>query len=227
MVASAMTSDATNRMDPDSFGDAVANETLPIGFTIETGKVAGNMAVAFRAANGAVVSISTWSGGTVTVSGNREDIPWEVLGVQGDLIYALPCTSLEVDGRGYRHPYLTDERAAKLEAERIAASIAAHNAWVAGINASRIAAGQPALVGDLYLAEEICGGADAAGHGCGAPLGTYQVPKARFEIMKGVTENDFIEINDSEAQPEWIRARDEGTLFVKAVYRPCMSCRQP
>jgi hypothetical protein len=76
----------------------------------------------------------------------------------------------------------------------------------------------------IYAIETICGGDDAAGGGCGAPLNVDEVTKVEWEIKKGSAMRDFSEHNDNEVRRVLVTARDEGTLFVKCVYRPCSSC---
>lgn len=85
----------------------------------------------------------------------------------------------------------------------------------------------PAPIDDsLYILENICGGNDAAGGGCGGPLSLTKVSKEEFDKVKGTTMFDFLEHTDAEASREKVKARDEGKLHLKAFYRACSSCRK-
>lgn len=80
-------------------------------------------------------------------------------------------------------------------------------------------------VGSVFAFENICGGGDASGGGCGGPLGVSRVSKEAFDAARGRTEGELSEHNDSEVSSEIVRAQKEGALFVKCMYRACSSCR--
>ena len=85
----------------------------------------------------------------------------------------------------------------------------------------------PAPIDDsLYILEYICGGNDASGGGCGGPLILAKVSKEEFDKVEGPILFNFLEYNDSEASQEKVKARDEGRLRLKPVYRPCSGCRR-
>lgn len=226
VVTTATAATTVARLDPDAYGDALSSNTLKEGWTFEIGQRAGIMGVAFRSVDGAVVSISQWGHGLVSVSGHRTDIPWNVLGLTNNEILALPVVQLE-DNDDTRHPWLTHARQAAREAAVIVAERALRSAAVIAENERRSAIGEELLVGDVFVKEEVCGGNDASGGGCGGPLNVGQVPEARFHLLPGEVRNDFYEHNLHEIDdPILIRARDEGTLFVKVFFRPCGACRQ-
>lgn len=79
--------------------------------------------------------------------------------------------------------------------------------------------------GPVYVLETICGGADACGGGCGGPLGVCKTSKQVFEAT-GSTVSRFFSVHlDSEGSLEMTEACDQGTLFVKSMFRPCNSCK--
>lgn len=77
---------------------------------------------------------------------------------------------------------------------------------------------------EVFVQEVICGGPEAAGGGCGAPLGVSQVyqPVADDTSFKLT---DFSEHNDSEVAAHLISARDGGYLRLRLVLRECCECR--
>lgn len=79
--------------------------------------------------------------------------------------------------------------------------------------------------GPVYVLETICGGADASGGGCGGPLGVCKTSKQVFDATGGSVSGSFSDHLDSEVSSEFMEARDEGTLFVKCMFRACSSCR--
>ena len=70
----------------------------------------------------------------------------------------------------------------------------------------------------LYI-ESICGGDDAAGRGCGSPLGVRRVSLLTFLRNQGVVYQKAQEHNED----EW----DEPThsYYLKLRFRPCSGCR--
>ena len=74
-----------------------------------------------------------------------------------------------------------------------------------------------------------CGGPDAAGGGCGAPVGAgiTRAGKEEFEKCQGKALFDFSTYNDDEVRyidESLLDSRDKGLLRVKTKYRPCGGC---
>ena len=74
-----------------------------------------------------------------------------------------------------------------------------------------------------YFIETICGGNDAAGGGCGGPLGVMEVTEERFNDVSGRTSHCFHEHNEWETG---YKIGEDESIRVKLVFRPCMSCRR-
>jgi len=75
-----------------------------------------------------------------------------------------------------------------------------------------------------YVVERVCGG-DAAGGGCGAPLGVSVVSKRHFDAEKGGVYSDFVEHNDNEVGASMLAIRERGYMWLKLHFGPCNSCR--
>lgn len=78
-----------------------------------------------------------------------------------------------------------------------------------------------------YVYEHVCGGSDASGGGCGAPLGFRRAAtKAEFDSMPGRVWGEAKEHPRWEV-PEWVvELEDLGYLRLKLKFRPCRVCRQ-
>ena len=76
----------------------------------------------------------------------------------------------------------------------------------------------------IYAIENICGGDNASGGGCGAPLGVHEVDKDQWDKKPGRKLTEFSEHNDNKVPWQFNKASEEGTLFVKRAYRPCSAC---
>lgn len=74
----------------------------------------------------------------------------------------------------------------------------------------------------VYAVEHVCGGNDAAGGGCGAPLGVRVCGKFQDNTFK--VKFDFVDHNDSEVDSNLVKARDEGLLRLRYLLRPCSGC---
>lgn len=74
-----------------------------------------------------------------------------------------------------------------------------------------------------YFIETICGGHNAAGGGCGGPLGVVEVSKDTFDSVKGrVNYDDFFEHSISETG---LTIREGESFRVRLQFRACNSCR--
>lgn len=78
----------------------------------------------------------------------------------------------------------------------------------------------------VYAIETSCGGNDACGGGCGAPLSATKVSKEYFNGIKGGIFSRFENFRNDELPGELYRAQEEGVLCVKYAYRPCSACRR-
>lgn len=79
---------------------------------------------------------------------------------------------------------------------------------------------------EVYVFEVECGGPNAEGGGCGAPLSVEKVDKAEFDAVKGRGFGSFNNFNDSELPGFAYEALRENVINVKAKFRPCCSCRR-
>lgn len=69
-----------------------------------------------------------------------------------------------------------------------------------------------------YYVETICGGSNAAGGGCGAPLSFRKVTEETFEDTKGPTQDRPFDHNPWECNFE------KG--LVRLTFRNCSDCRE-
>ena len=74
-----------------------------------------------------------------------------------------------------------------------------------------------------YVVEYVCGG-DAAGGGCGAPLGFSVTDEKRFDAEKGRVYSDFVEHNDDEVGDKILALRERGYMRLKLHFGPCSGC---
>ena len=70
-----------------------------------------------------------------------------------------------------------------------------------------------------YFKEVVCGG-DAAGGGCGAPRGVYEVSEERFNALEGPIRNVWFEHTEDEAPDV------DGPMWVVLKFGPCRDCRE-
>ena len=77
----------------------------------------------------------------------------------------------------------------------------------------------------VYVFENICGGNDAAGGGCGAAMSLETTTKEEFEAVKATMYFEFLEHHDHEASARMVKIRDEGYMRLKARYSACSGCR--
>lgn len=82
-----------------------------------------------------------------------------------------------------------------------------------------------ALARMVYAIEVECGGPNASGGGCGAPLEVYTTTKEVFEKMEGVPKRKFFNFFDEELAADILEAKEQGNLSVKYSYRACGGCR--
>ena len=75
----------------------------------------------------------------------------------------------------------------------------------------------------VYFEETVCGGDDAAGGGCGAPMGVRKVSFAAFEHIQGpVAPNVFEHLSD-EVPATYHSAPARKVVL---VFRACVGCRE-
>lgn len=79
-------------------------------------------------------------------------------------------------------------------------------------------------MGYTYLIETICGGPDAAGGGCGAPLGVRIVTKEHFDSQPGRVYTSLQEHLDSEVGLDI--GEDNSDYRIKLAFRSCSDCHQ-
>lgn len=70
----------------------------------------------------------------------------------------------------------------------------------------------------VYLVETICGGNDAAGGGCGGPLGVHSTTKERWNDIRSDVYSEPIEHRSDEHDYA------DRQMLVKVKYRPCSGC---
>lgn len=76
----------------------------------------------------------------------------------------------------------------------------------------------------VFVQEVICGGPNAAGGGCGAPLGVSRC-YTPLPGDKPFNLTDFSEHNDDEVPGHLLEARNKGYLRLRLVFRQCGQCR--
>ncbi len=77
----------------------------------------------------------------------------------------------------------------------------------------------------VFFKETVCGG-DAAGGGCGAPLGVVEVTAENFEVLRGKgrrVSEALLEHLDSEAPDKYLAAPRRAVVL---AFRPCRDCRE-
>jgi hypothetical protein len=72
----------------------------------------------------------------------------------------------------------------------------------------------------LYWFEELCGGPETGGGGCGAPLDLYEVDKSDWERHDSKWSYKPFEHRRDEHDLD-----DNDNNLVKLTFRPCVDCR--
>jgi len=78
----------------------------------------------------------------------------------------------------------------------------------------------------VYCVESICGSSEAAGGGCGAPMGVRNVTPVEFNSIQSEIFSEFVDHTDDEVADYFIKAAEDGVLRIKRNYSPCSSCRR-